>query len=134
VRLVSSAAVDDAVAAPKVLQHWGAESSPRLAVIEADNKYHNHARYDWIATASEGNGRLAVMRHPAGSTGVVLLAKRWGVERPFAWLGRCRRNSKDSDRRTDASESMLRVGALHLMLKRHKPSKVYPLFRYRAAV
>ena len=129
---VSSAAVDDAVAAPQVLKHLGAESYPRLEVVWADNKYHNHALYDWIETASEGNWRLEVVRRPAGSKGFVLLAKRWVVERTFAWLGRCRRNSKDYERRTDSSESMLRVSALHLMLKRLKPSKVYPPFRYRA--
>lgn len=133
VLLVSSAAVDDAVAAPKILQYLGAETYPRLEVVWADNKYHNHALYDWIATESEGNWRLEVVRRPTGSKGFVLLAKRWVVERTFAWLGRCRRNSKDYERRTDSSESMLRVSALHLMLKRLKPSKVYPPFRYRVA-
>jgi putative transposase len=133
VLFVSSAAVDDAVAAPKVLQHLGVASYPRLAVVWADNKYHNHALYDWIATESEGNWRLEVVRRPAESKGFVLLPKRWVVERTFAWLGRCRRNSKDYERRTDSSESMLRVSALHLMLKRLKPSKVYPPFRYRVA-
>jgi putative transposase len=133
VLFVSSAAVDDAVAAPTVLQHLGAEASPRLEVVWADNKYHNHALYDWIATESEGNWRLEVVRRPAESKGFVLLPKRWVVERTFAWLGRCRRNSKDYERRTDSSESMLRVSALHLMLKRLKPSKVYPPFCYRVA-
>src|SRR4029453_19084513 len=102
-------------------------------VVWADNKYHNHTLYDWIATESEGNWRLEVVRRPAESKGFVLLPKRWVVERTFAWLGRCRRNSKDYERRTDSSESMLRVSALHLMLKRLKPSKVYPPFRYRVA-
>jgi hypothetical protein len=54
-------------------------------------------------------------------------------QRTFAWLGRCRRNSKDYERRTDSSESMVRIRAIHLMLKRLKPSKVYPPFRYRVA-
>lgn len=133
VLLVSSAAVDDAVAAPKILKHLGAASYPRLEVVWADNKYHNHTLYDWIETDSEGNWQLEVVRRPAGSKGFVLLPKRWVVERTFAWLGRCRRNSKDYERRTDSSESMLRVSALHLMLKRIKPSKVYPPFCYRVA-
>lgn len=133
VLLVSSAAVDDAVAAPKILQHLGAQSYPRLEVVWADNKYHNHTLYDWIDAESEGNWRLEVVQRPADSKGFVLLAKRWVVERTFAWLGRCRRNSKDYERHTVSSESMLRVSALHLMLKRLKPSKVYPPFRYRVA-
>jgi putative transposase len=131
--LVSSAALDDAVAAPEVLKHLGLVTYPRLAGIWADNKSHHHSLNAWIATESPGNWRLEVVRRPEGSTGFVLLPKRWVVERTLAWLGRCRRNSKDYERRTDSSESMLRVSALHLMLKRLKPSKVYPPFRYRVA-
>jgi putative transposase len=130
---VSSAALDDAVAAPQVLKHLGLTTYPRLEVIWADNKYHNHGLNEWIATESSGTWRLEVVRRPEGSKGFVLLPKRWVVERTFAWLGRCRRNSKDYERRTDSSESMLRVSAIHLMLKRLKPSKVYPPFRYRIA-
>jgi len=130
---VSSAAIDDAVAAPEILKHLGLSSYPRLEVIWADNKYHNHGLYEWIETESPGNWRLEIVRRPEGSKGFVLLPKRWVVERTFAWLGRCRRNSKDYERRTDSSESMLRVSAIHLMIKRLKPSNVYPPFRYRAA-
>jgi len=130
---VSSAALDDAVAAPEVLKHLGLVTYARLAVIWADNKYHNHSLNAWIETKSPGNWRLEVGRRPEGSQGFVLLPKRWVVERTLAWLGRCRRNSKDYERRTDSSESMLRVSAIHLMLKRLKPSNVYPPFRYRVA-
>lgn len=130
---VHSAAIDDAVAAPQVLKHLGLATSPRLEVIWADNKYHNHGLNAWIATTSPGKWRLEIVRRPAGSKGFVLLPKRWVVERTFAWLGRCRRNSKDYERRTDSSESMVRVSAIHLMLKRLKPSNVYPPFRYRMA-
>ena len=119
---VSSAAIDDAVAAPQVLKHLGLATYPRLEVIWADSKYHHHGL----------NGRLEVVRHPEGSKGFVLLPKRWVVERTLAWLGRCRRNSKDYERRTDSSESMLRISAMHLMLKRLKPSNIYRPFRYRA--
>jgi putative transposase len=130
---VSSAALDDAVAAPEVLKHLGRATYPRLEVIWADTKAHHHGLNAWINTASPGNGRLEVVRRPAGSKGFVLLPKRWVVARTLAWLGRCRRHSKDDERRTDSSESMLRISAMHLMLKRLKPSKVSPPFRYRVA-
>jgi putative transposase len=130
---VSSAAMDEAVAAPQVLKHLGRASSPRLAVIGADSQYPNHGLNAWIATEAPGHWRWEVVRRPAGSQGFVLLPKRWVVERTLAWLGRCRRNSKDYERRTDSSESMLRVSAIHLMLKRLKPSNIYRPFRYRAA-
>jgi putative transposase len=76
---------------------------------------------------------LEVVRRPPGAKGFVLLPKRWVVERPFAWIGRGRRHSKDDERHTDSSASRLRVSAIHLMRKRLKPSKVYPAFRYRVA-
>jgi putative transposase len=121
---VSSAALDDAVAAPSVLQHVELATSPRLAVLWADSKYHNHDLHEWIATESPGNWRLAVVRRPEGSKGFVLLPKRWVVERTRAWLGRCRRHSKDYERRTDSSASMIRISAMHLMLKRLQPSNI----------
>src|SRR3954469_18865606 len=59
----------------------------------ADSKYHNSKLYEWV----EANARwgLAIIRRPEGSEGWVLLPIRWTVERTFAWLGRCRRLSKD---------------------------------------
>jgi putative transposase len=131
--VVTSAAIDDAVAAPRVLVQLGNASYPRLDVVWADSKYHNHALNQWIATASPGTWRLEIVRRPQGANGFVLLAKRWVVERTFAWLGRCRRHSRDYERQTASSESMLRVSAIHLMLKRLEPSHVYPPFRYRVA-
>jgi putative transposase len=130
---VSRAALDDAGAAPHVLKHLALAAYPRLAVIWAESKYHHHGLHEWIATASPGTWRLEVVRRPAGSKGFVLLPKRWVVERTLAWLGRCRRNSKDSERRTDSSESMIRISAMHLRLKRLQPSNVYRPFRYRDA-
>src|ERR671925_2332983 len=87
----------------------------------------------WIATEAPVTWSLDIVRRPPGSTGFVLLPKRWVVERTFAWLGRCRRHSKDYERRTDSSESMLRISAIPLMLKRLQPSNFYPPFRYRVA-
>jgi putative transposase len=133
--VVTSAARDDAVAAPQVLGQWGHASYPRLEVVWADSKYHHHAHAlnQWIATASPGPWRLEIVRRPQGATGFVLLPKRWVVERTFAWLGRCRRHSRDYERQTASSESMIRISAIHLMLKRLEPSGVYPPCRYRIA-
>jgi putative transposase len=57
---VSSAALDDAVAAPQVRKHLGLATSPRLAGIWADNKYHTHGLHAWINTESPGPWRLEV--------------------------------------------------------------------------
>jgi transposase len=131
--VVTSAAIDDAVAAPKVLVQMGNASYPRVDVVWADSKSHHHALNQWIAPASPGTWRLEIVRRSQGAQGFVLLPKRWLVERTFAWLGRCRRHSNDDERHTASSASMLRVSAIHLMLKRLEPSNVYPPFRYRLA-
>jgi len=130
---VTAASVDDAAAAPHVLAQLDREHYPRLEVIWADNKYHNHELNRWIETESPGSWQLDIVRRPPGSKGFVLLPKRWVVERSFAWLGRDRRHSKDYERRTDSSESMVRISAIHQMLKRLKPAKNYAPFRYRTA-
>jgi putative transposase len=130
--VVSTAALDDAAAAPRVLEQLRDDMSTRLEVIWADNKYHHHQLEQWIKTDAPGTWGLEVVRRLPEAKGFVLLPKRWVVERTFAWLGRCRRHCKDYERHTASSESMLRVRAIHLMLKRLKPSKGYPPFRYRA--
>lgn len=131
---VTAASVDDAAAAPQVLAQLDAERYPRLEVIWADSKYHNHQLNQWIETDSPGLWYLDVVRRPAGSQGFVLLPKRWVVERSLAWLGRNRRHSKDYERRTDSSESLLRISAIHQMLKRLKPAQIDAPFQYRTAV
>jgi len=128
--VVTSAAVDDAVAAPLVLAQLDGGHYPRLEVVWADGKYHNHGLNRWLAEAPL-SWRLEVVSRAAGAKGFVLLPKRWVVERTFAWLGRCRRTRKDYERKTESSASMLRISAIHLMLKRLRPSSVYPPFHYR---
>jgi len=58
-----------------------------------------------------------VQRHP-DQTGFAVLPKRWIVERTFAWLGKCRRLSKDYEFLPQTSESWIYIAMLHLMLKR----------------
>jgi len=43
------------------------------------------------------NIRLDMVRRPEGTKGVLLLPKRWIVERTLGWFGRYRRLSKDDE-------------------------------------
>lgn len=132
--VVTSAAVDDAAAAPLVLEQLNQKDFPRLEVIWADGKYHNHKLNDWHAERrSQLPWRLEVVSRPKDAKGFVLLPKRWVVERTFAWLGRSRRLSKDYERRTDSSECMIRLNAIHLLVKRIAPVDAYAQFKYRLA-
>jgi putative transposase len=127
---VTSAAVDDAAAAPEVLSQLDSHEYPRLEVVWADGKYHNHALNKWKSRQRNLPWRLEVVRRPPEAAGFVLLPKRWVAERTFAWLGRSRRLSKDYERRTESSESMIRASATHLMVKRLAPQKTYPPLKY----
>ena len=129
--MVTTAAVDDGVAAPQLMERLRPEDYPRLQKIWGDNKYHNHGFRRWLADHRPG-WELEVKRREPGSKGFAVLPKRWVVERSFAWQGRYRRHSKDYERRTDSSEAMIRVSALHLMLHRLAPGNRGPAFRYRA--
>ena len=130
--VVTSAAVDDAAAAPQVLAQLDRQHCPRLKTVWADSKYHNHRLRAWLhAHRRRLPWRLEIVSRPKGATGFVSLPKRWVVERSFAWLGRSRRHSKDYERRTDSSECMVRMSAIHLLLKRLAPAEHQPPFKYR---
>lgn len=132
--VVTTASMDDAVAAPQVFEQLTCRHHPRLQVVWADSKYHNHGLSDWLARHPKTiPWRMEIVSRPREAQGFVLLPKRWVVERTFAWLGRNRRLSRDYEHRTDSSECKVRVAAIHLLLKRLAPHRVYPKFHYRLA-
>src|SRR3954453_21359420 len=94
--LVTAADVDDATAAAELFARLEGQPMSRVKKMYADSKYHNFTLYEWW----EGNagGELDSVRRPKGSEGWVKLPIRWTVERTFAWLGRCRRLSKDREK------------------------------------
>ena len=47
-----------------------------------------------------------------------MLPRRWVVERIFAWLGRCRRLSKDYEEFSESSEAMAHIAMIQLMARR----------------
>lgn len=131
--VVTSAAVDDAAAAPAVLTQLHRRDYPRLEVVWADGKYHNHALYAWKARKRSLPWRLEIVGRPREAKGFVLLPKRWVVERTIAWLGRSRRLSKDYERRVDSSECMVRLSAIHLLLRRLATTRTQAPFTYHLA-
>jgi putative transposase len=129
--VVTAANVDDAVGGQKVVGKLTTEAFPRLKVIFGDNKYHNHKYYAWLASHSNGRWRMEISSRPPGTKEFKPLKIRWVVERTHAWFGRYRRNSKDYERRTDSSESMLLMSSIGLMLNRlQPPERKSPAFKY----
>lgn len=131
--VVTVASTDDAQAARPVMQQLTQSQQPRLQVVWADSKYHNHALRAWISRQKRIAWTLEVVRRPPGAKGFVLLPKRWVVERTFSWLGRWRRLSRDYEHRTESSEAMIQVASIGRMLRRLAPSGDQPPFQYRVA-
>ena len=61
---------------------------------------------------------LIVVRRLAGTTGFVLLPRRWVAERTLGWLGRWRRLSRDYEELPEVSETMVKLAMIRLMLHR----------------
>ena len=92
---------------------------PRLALIWADGGYAGKL-IGWVATLT--GWRLEIVRRPAGSVGFAVLPRRWVVERTLAWLGRCRRLSKDYEAVPSTSEGWVYIAMTQLMLRRLAPT------------
>ena len=88
----------------------------RLKVIFADAAYARSGLPDWVQVTC--GWILQTVLRPVGVKGFVVLPKRWIVERTFAWLGRCRRNSKDYERTSESSTAMIQITMINLMSRR----------------
>jgi putative transposase len=129
--LVTAADVDDAKAAATVFARLEGQPMSRVERMFADSKYHNYALYQWVE--EHARWELVIVSRPQGSEGWVKLPLRWTVERTFAWLGRCRRLSKDRERSVLSSESFIKLAMIHLMLNRLEPKNADAEFHYRVA-
>src|SRR5450759_2679588 len=129
--LVTAADVDDAKAAEELFAQLEGQPTCRVKRMYADNKYHNFTLYEWVE--KQARWELTIVRRPKGAQGWVALPIRWTVERTFAWLGKCRRLSKDRERSVRSSESFIKLAMIHLMLNRLEPKATDPAFQYHTA-
>lgn len=128
--LVTAANVDDAKGAAELFARLEDQPMSRVERMYADTKYHNFALYQWVQEHDEP-WQLSIVRRPEGAEGWVKLPIRWTVERTFAWLGKCRRLSKDREKSIRSSEAMIRLAMIHLMLNRLGPKDDQHEFQYR---
>jgi len=115
--VVHSAAKQDRDGAKQVLEPWRAKLT-RLRLIWADQGY-TGPLLEWVwGLRKQRRLRLEVVKRQPEQSGFVVLARRWVVERTFGWLGRNRRLSKDYERLTSTSETMIYLAMTRLMLRR----------------
>jgi len=126
--LVTAASVDDGRAAKELFARLAGQPLGKVTRMFADSKYHNLKLYEWVDEHAKWD--LTIVRRPEGKKGWVKLPIRWTVERTFAWLGRCRRLSKDREKSVLSSESFIKLAMIQLMLHRLRPSEADPAFHY----
>jgi transposase len=129
--LVTAADVDDAAAATELFARLEGQPVGKVRRMFADSKYHNYALYEWVEDNAAWD--LVIVRRPEGKKGWVDLPLRWTVERTFAWLGKCRRLSKDREKTALSSEAFVKLAMIHLMLNRLEPKDTEAEFHYRQA-
>ena len=95
---------------------------PQLQVIWADAGYAGRlVSWAWAT----GGWLLTVVKRKPDSHHFEVLPRveyREVVERTLAWLSRCRRLSKDHEKRTESSAAWVHIAMVHLMLKLLQPT------------
>ncbi len=90
------------------------ENLDRLELVWVDQGYQG-ARFE-RGVRSLASANVEVMRREG--KGFQLLARRWVVERTFAWLLQKRRLVVDYEKLPENSESLIYIAMVHLMSKR----------------
>jgi transposase len=107
---VHGANIQDRDGAPAVIADT-LGSFPTVVTIFADGGYAGDKLHCAILNL-EPSPAIEIVRRPNRATGFVVIARRWVVERTFAWLGRCRRLAKDWERMTVSAETWLLIAAI----------------------
>lgn len=111
--VVTAASVQDRDGARLLLQRL-AGFCKKLRLIWVDGAYRGPL-VDWVA--ERFRFRLMPVLRPDGQKGFAVLARRWVVERTFAWLGHNRRLSKDYERLPASSEAFIYIAMTRIMVR-----------------
>lgn len=113
--VVHSADIQDQHGAKRVLEflkyYYG-----RLKVVFGDGAYGRCGLPAWLK--DHCGVLLQTVLRPEGAKGMVVLPKRWVVERTFAWMNLRRRTSKDYEKLPQNCESVCYIAMIDLMVRR----------------
>ena len=87
----------------------------RWQTVQFDAGYDSPALVAWCQRWLGVQAEIVRRTQP---TGFAVMPKRWVVERTFAWLGKCRRLSKDYEQLPQTSEAWVYLAMSKLMLRR----------------
>lgn len=83
--------------------------------VWADSGYSGRPLRQWLD--AKCGWQLEIVKRSAWP-GFIVLPKRWVVERTFAWLGKCRRLSKDYEQSPHSQRAWILLAMTLLMLRR----------------
>ena len=87
-------------------------SHPAIVCLFADGGYAgDKLEVEMIKTDGPS---IEIVRRPDHAKGFVVIARRWVVERTFAWLGRCRRLAKDWEKTIASSEAWMLIASIRI--------------------
>jgi putative transposase len=116
--VVTTACVQDRAGMKTLLRTFGVHRK-KLRKIWVDGGYRGKL-LEWVKIRFRYC--LEVVLRCDDIKGFVVLPRRWVVERTFAWLNNHRRLSKDYERYSKTSETMIQIAMMRLMLRRLKPN------------
>jgi transposase len=89
---------------------------PWLRHLIADGGYAGEKLRNGLAQI--GQWTIEIIKRSDQARGFVVLTKRWIVERSFAWLGRCRRLTRDVEATISSSEAWLMIAHIRRVLRK----------------
>lgn len=88
----------------------------KIRLVWADGGYQGEDLANWVIKYL--NWTWEVVKRNDDIKGFVIIPRRWVVERTFSWLYFNRRLSKDYEKTTKNSESMVYLAMIQIMLAR----------------
>ena len=108
--------IQDRDGAPNVIEE-ALDGFPTVALFFADGAYAVD-RLHCAMLNIDPSPQIEIVRHPEKAIGFVVVARRWVVERPFAWLGINRRLAKYYERFAKTAENFIQISMIKLMTRR----------------
>jgi transposase len=111
---IHSAGIQDRDGAPGVLKAVGARY-PMLRHIFADGGYAGPKLRE--ALKAIGRWTVQIVKRSDTAHGFEVLPRRWVVERTLAWLGRCRRLSKDWEKSIASAKAWVTIAHIRRVIR-----------------
>ena len=114
--IVTKASVPERKGAKELLNNTPSEILKHLELLWVDGGFDGPDFASWVL--EHFDIFIEVIKRSDGTTGFVLLPRRWVVERTFSWFGNFRRLSKDYERLLETSAAVLYAAMVRIMLRR----------------